>query len=251
MRSSFPIPVIAALLSLSACGEPEPVEEKIVTQPAVAEAPASMPQQQQMPGMGPITIRMRGTEPEPGTEANYIGDCDDMRPHDDDFEVMSFSAPWKIVGRDQGGAGASYGSPVSRGFTFEKNPDAAEVRLVLHFGLERSDLTAADLTAGLPKVTDLAFSPGVVGLHRVSETKNLQTGYAAVFPLVALEGQPQEPEFTGRYLATVQLIPHSLPIDGWSEGDIIQLFDSFYTERCLGEGLKQALAPFAPTVIYE
>ena len=175
-----------------------------------------------------------------------------MRPHDDDFEVMSFSAPWKIVGRDQGGVGAGYGSPVSRAFTFEKNPDAAEVRLVLDFGLERSDLTAADLTTGIPKVADLAFSPGSVGLYRSNDPDLMLNPYVAVFPLVDVEGKPYERELTSRVLATVELYSTGLPeFHGWSEGEIIQLFESFYTARCVGEDFMESYAAVDPTLIFE
>ena len=205
----------------------------------------------QVPGFGPVTIRAIGTTLKPAFGTVYVGECDDMQP-DDDMEVMTFSAPWKTFGVGSAGLGARYGTPIKRVFEFEKDPDITQIRLSLELGIERSDLTAADLTDGLPKVADIAFGSRIVGLHRVPETYNLKVGYAAIFPLIEVDGLPKEPGLTGRYIATVQLISLAIPeFEGWSEAEIIQLFESFYAARCLAEGLEQGWAALAPTVIYE
>lgn len=251
MRLCVPTVVMGVLTLLSGCGEQEPAEEETVTPITVAQPPAAAPQQPQVPGFGPLTIRAMGTTSKPAFGTVYVGDCDGAQP-DDDFEVMTFSAPWKIVGQSSGGNGARFGGPTGRSFYFEKNPDAAELKLELDFGLERTDLTAGDLTAGHQKVTDLAFSPGSVGLYRVKKPDDPVSPYMAVFPLIDREGMPQEPGFTGRYIATVTLLSTSLPeFEGWRKEEIIQLFESFYAARCLGEGLEQGWAALAPTLIFE
>ena len=237
------IPILASVvLGVPACGQPESVEE-VATQ-----------QSQQMPGFGPVTIRIMGTAPKPASGTVYPGDCSDTMP-DDDLEVMTFSAPWKVVGDGSvggGGAGARFGSPVTRTFNFEKSPDVPKKQLQLHFGLEQTTRTVADLTAGLAKIADIEFGNSTVGLYYVEETKDLLMGYAALFPIAQTEGMPNEAEFTGRYIATVGFNPVGAShFDGWSEAEIIQLFNSFSTARCLGEGLEQGLAPFSPTVVYE
>jgi len=240
---------LLATLIIAACGEQKPAEEQLGTPTEVAEAPAATTlQQSQGFGFGPVTIRVSGTVPKPG--ANYIGDCVGGAP-DHDFGVMSFSAPWKIVGYTGGGPGrAEHG--LRRSFTFEKNPDAAGVDLRLAFLNERRDRTAADLTAGYPKVADLAFSPGSVGLYRSNDPDLMLNPYVAVFPLVDVEGKPYERELTSRVLATVELYSTGLPeFYGWSEGEIIQLFESFYTARCVGEDFMESYAAVDPTLIFE
>ncbi len=205
----------------------------------------------QAPGFGPITIRAMGTTPKPAFGTVYVGECDDMWP-DDDMEVMTFSAPWKTFGVGTAGLGARYGTPIKRTFEFEKDPDITQIRLSLELGIEKSDLTAADLTDGLPKVADIAFGSRTVGLYRAIKPNNLINPYIAVFPLIEVEGLPAEPGLTNRYIATVQLISLAIPeFEGWSEAEIIQLFESFYASRCLGEGLEQGWAVLAPTVIFE
>ena len=133
--------------------------------------PASENTGAQVPGFGPITIRAIGTTPKPAFGTVCAGECDDMQP-DDEMEVMTFSAPWKTAGAGSAGKGARYGTPVKRAFEFEKDPDITKVRLSLELGRETSDLTARDLTDGLPKVADITFGSRTVGLHRVPETYN-------------------------------------------------------------------------------
>ena len=236
--------VTALLFLLVACDSRSnsPLPSKVRDAPIAAA---------QVPGFGPITIHAIGTTPKPAFGTVYVGECDDMQP-DDDMEVMTFSAPWKTFGAGSAGKGARYGTPIMRAFEFEKDPDITKIRLSLELRRESSDLTAADLTDGLPKVADIAYGSRTVGLHRVPETYNLKVGYAAIFPLVQVEGLPAEPGLTGRYIATVQLISLAIPeFEGWSEAEIIQLFESFYAARCLAEGLEQGWAAVAPTVIYE
>lgn len=240
--------VILIVFGVSACGD---AAQEAVVETATTNEPPPPNVTPQVPGFGPVTIRVRGTAVKQGAGTIYTGDCDDMSP-DDDFEVMTFSAPWSIVGFNQAGFGAAMGGGITRGFEFTKGPDAANVRLLFTFGLEKSNATAAMLTDGLPRVADIAFADGTVGLFRVTEPRELVPGYAAVFPIVQKEGMPAEPEFTSRHIARVQLISLSLPeFNGWSEAEIIKLFESFYTERCLGDGLERALAPFAPKMSYE
>lgn len=205
----------------------------------------------QIPGFGPVTIHAIGTTPKPPFGTVYVGECDDMQP-DDDMEVMTFSAPWKTAGAGSAGRGARYGTPIMRAFEFEKDPDTTTIRLSLELGIEKSDLTAADLTDGLPKVADITFGSRTVGLHRGIEPNRLINPYLAIFPLVEVDGLPAEPGLTGRYIATVQLISLAIPeFEGWSETELIQLFKSFYASRCLAEGLEQGWAVMAPTVIFE
>lgn len=241
---------LLATLFIASCGAELP-ESSADEQPSSVSAPESTPQQPPTPGFGPIIIRALGTTPKPDFGTVYVGECDDRQP-DDDMEVMTFSAPWKTAGAGSAGKGARYGTPIMRSFEFEKDPDLTTVRLSLDSGREKSDLTAADLTDGLPKVADIAFGSRTVGLHRVPETYNLKAGYAAIFPLIEVEGLPTEPGLTSRYIATVQLISLAIPeFEGWSEAEIIQLFESFYASRCLAKGLEQGWAVMAPTVIFE
>ena len=91
-----------------------------------------------------------------------------------------------------------------------------------------------------------------MGLYFVDQTKDFRFGYIAVFPIAQIEGLPAEPPFTGRFQARVSFTPVGpLDFDGWTEPEIVQLYNTVYSERCLGVGLGQGLAPFSPTVVYE
>lgn len=240
---------VFGLLSVG-CGEAgldsvEPTEVNPSAAIATAEAPTT-------PGIGHITIRVTGTSAKSGNGALYSGDCDDMRPQDDDLEVMTFSAPWKNVGAGGSGGGGRYGSPVTRLLEFEKSEDIPRKTLRLSLDLEQTDHTVAQLVASLPKIADVQFGDRQVGLYYVEETNELRMGYVAFFPLARTEGLPQEAEFTGRYVAEVGFQPVGpLHFQGWSVDEIIALYSSFSTARCFGEGLAAGLAPLFPELVYE
>ena len=258
------IVVSASLLELSGCGGEEPQAPPAPPPAAPAAAPPQQPptaQPQQPPapatptprdfGFGPVTLRFMGTTPKTGPGARYIGDCDNEQP-DDDFEVMTFSAPWKIVGSRSGGAGGSLGAPFSRYFHFEKSPDLGQARFGLEFGRELRRATDASLTAGLNNIADIDFGTGSVGLFFVEEIGELPQGYAALFPIAQLEGMPPEPDLLPRYIAQVTFSPYIGSLEGWSQAEIVQLYESLYTERCLGEDFGGALAAMmGAATVYE
>lgn len=248
----YSVPFLAGCDGEQLAAPPEPPQVALpANSPMPPPTPAAAASAPTGFGFGPVTLRINGTTPRTGAGTQYVGDCDNAQP-DDDFEVMTFSAPWKIVGSNSGGHGAGMGSPSSRSFIFEKNPDIGEKRFKLDFGRERSDATAESLTAGLTRVADLEFGNSSVGLFFVAESGELAFGYAALFPIAQITGLPPEPEFTGRYIARVSFTPVGpLDFEGWSQAEIVQLYMSVYSERCLGEQLGSFFAALGATTVYE
>ncbi len=57
---------------------------------------------------------------------------------------------------------------------------------------------------------------------------------------------------SGRYLAHVHFGPVGpLNFDGWPQAEVVDLFNSAHTSRCLGDGLDREFAAFSPTIIYD
>ncbi len=57
---------------------------------------------------------------------------------------------------------------------------------------------------------------------------------------------------SGRYLAHVHFgAVGPLNVDGWPQAEVIELFSSFHTAHCMGEGLSRDFASFEPVLTYE
>lgn len=199
-----------------------------------------------MSGLGNPTIRVFGMPKAGADNSNFPGDCDGASP-EDDIEVMSFTAPWKLVG-------ASGGSLLVGGHAldFERSREFPRKRLTLSF---RSVSGVHDLESYIDQygvVAEIPFAGNTVKLVFANETGNFKFGYNAIFPVAVVEGMPAAPGQNERYLAHVHFGPIGpLHFKGWPQAEIVGVFKSLVTAPCTGEGLKRDYGPLNPRVIYE
>jgi len=203
-----------------------------------------------------VDFHIIGTTPAVAAGIIYKGNCDSSRATAADLDLMTFSTPasWKYVGHSGGSVTSiSAGGDVLRSILFEKKrPYRPKARLTLQVHQERSDQPVDTFTSGLRKVTDIGAGP--VALYWV-DGKN---GYLAYFPIARrmrpdIPDQSPEPELTGRSIAKVTFTAGSDSFDVWPETEIVALYESLYTERCLGDALVKVagLNGFEATAIYE
>ena len=200
---------------------------------------------------GPVVIRIIGTAERSQSGVRYVGDCDGNNV-EDDIEIMAFSAPWKVI--ETGGNGNGWKSntslPLTREFIFEKSSDIAQKILKLDYFKERKVETAKLITSDLEKVAEVAN--GNIPLYWVKESNKFKYGYVALFPVVELIGFPEDPEFTNFYYAAVSFTPVGLDnFDGWSKKEVIRLYNTMYTRKCLGDGFKKGFSFFNPKLFYD
>lgn len=207
---------------------------------------SAMPSPFMPPSVGNATIRVIGMPQSGQGAANFTGDCDGASP-DDDLEVMSFTAPWNMVGAS--GGGMLIGSHM---LDFEKSKELPRKRLTLRF---QPELRQPDLEALIDRygvVAEIPFAGSTVKLVFANETRDFKFGYNALYPIAVLENMAYDPRHTGRYLAHVHFGPIGpLDFDGWSEAEIVDVFKSLRTAPCTVDTLKRDFAPFNPRVIYE
>ena len=195
---------------------------------------------------GDPTVHIRGWEQQGAGSQTIEGDCDGAMP-DDDLEVMTFSASWKQVG-------ASSGSSLvgSHSLMFEKKRGIPQKRLKLSFQPESRRVDLASRIVDYPVVANIPFAGETVKLIFVNQTADFKFGYHALFPIAQFEGFPMNMQESGRYLAHVHFGPVGpLNFDGWPQAEVIELFNSLHTSRCLGDGLGREFATFSPTIIHD
>lgn len=195
---------------------------------------------------GNPTVHIRGWEQQGAGSQTIEGDCDGAMP-DDDLEVMTFAASWKQVG-----AGGSSSLVGGHNLTFEKKRGIPPKRLSLSFQPEVRRVDLASRVHDYPVVANIPFAGDTVKLFFVNLTADFSFGYHALFPIAQLEGFPMNMQESGRYLAHVHFgAVGPLNFDGWPQDEVVNLFKSLHTSRCLGDGLGREFVTFSPAIIYE